>query len=89
MSLQPIGHNQVNIRYGAALAPEVLAASDNPEKLTNDVIEFLDKVNEEDRGVVEGIFKGSKGSQSSAGPLCWLERENHEFTQYIARRLCE
>jgi len=38
--------------------------------------------------VVEGIFKGSKGPQSSAGPLCWLERENHEFTQYIARRLC-
>ena len=89
LSLQPIGHNQVSIRYGAALAPEVLAASDDPEKLTKDVIEFLDKVNEEDRGVVEGIFKGSKGSHSSAGPLCWLERENHEFTQYIARQLCE
>ena len=88
LSLQPIGYNQVSIRYGAALAPEVLAASEDPDKLINDVIEFLDKVNEEDRGVVEGIFKGSKGSQSSAGPLCWLERENHEFTQYIARRLC-
>jgi len=89
LSLQPLGHDKVRIRYGAALAPEVLAASDDPDTLTKDVIKFLDQVNEEDRGVVEGIFKGSIGSLSSAGPLCWLERENHEFTQYIARRLCE
>ena len=89
LSLQEEGHDKVKIRYGAALAPEVLAASDDPETLKRDVISFLDKVNEEDRGVVEGIFKGSKGALSAAGPLCWLERENHEFTQYIARRLCD
>ena len=89
LSLQPLGNDKVKIRYGAALAPEVLAASEQPDTLISDVIEFLDKVNEEDRGVVEGIFKGSKGSLSSAGPLCWLERENHEFTQYIARQLCD
>ena len=23
------------------------------------------------------------------GPLSWLERENLEFTQYLARRLCD
>ena len=89
LSLQPLGHDKVKIRYGAALAPEVLAASEDPDSLIIEVISFLDRVNEEDRGVVEGIFKGSKGLLSSAGPLCWLERENHEFTQYIARCLCE
>lgn len=87
LSLQPLGHNKVNIRYGAALAPEVLAASDDPDTLISEVIAFLDQVNEEDRGVVEGIFKGSIGTLARAGPLCWLERENHEFTQYIARCL--
>jgi phenylpropionate dioxygenase-like ring-hydroxylating dioxygenase large terminal subunit len=89
LSLQPLGHDKVSIRYGAALAPEVLAASEDPDNLINGVIQFLDQVNEEDREVVEGIFKGSNGPLSNAGPLCWLERENHEFTQYIARRLCE
>ena len=89
LSLQPLGSSKVKIRYGAALAPEVLAASDDPDRLIWNVINFLDQVNEEDRGVVEGIFKGSMGSLSKAGPLCWLERENHEFTQYIARRLCD
>ncbi len=78
----------MHIRYGAALAPEVLAASDNPDKLKNDVIEFLTKVNAEDRYVVEGIARGLKAPLSVSGPLCWLERENHEFTQYLARQLC-
>ena len=89
LSLQPLGQDKVSIRYGAALAPEVLAASDDPEALKSRVISFLDQVNEEDRGVVEGIFRGSHGPLANAGPLCWLERENHEFTQYIARQLCE
>ena len=89
LSLQPLGHDKVHIRYGAALAPEVLAASEDPDNLITGVIKFLDQVNEEDREVVEGIFKSSNGPLSNAGPLCWLERENHEFTQYIARRLCE
>ncbi len=87
LSLQPEGTGRVRIRYGAALAPEVLAASKNPKKLIKDTCAFLDKVNLEDKTVVEGIHRGVKASLSKAGPLCWLERENHEFTQYIARRL--
>jgi len=50
---------------------------------------FLDRVNAEDRGVVEGIYRGASGPMSEAGPLCWLERENHEFTQYLAAHLCQ
>ncbi len=88
LSLQPQGHAQVRIRYGAALAPEVLAACDDADSYIADTIAFLDQVNAEDRGVVEGIFRGAGAPLSSAGPLCWLERENHEFTQYLARRLC-
>lgn len=88
LSLQPQGRTQVRIRYGIALAPEVLAASDDPEGLKAEVIAFLDRVNDEDKDVVEGIFRGAQAGLSVAGPLCWLERSNHEFTQYIARRLC-
>ncbi len=87
LALQPLGHDQVNIRYGIALAPEVLRASAEPEQLKADVIHFLDQVNAEDKDVVEGIFRGSRATLSKAGPLCWLEQENHEFTQYIARRI--
>ncbi len=88
LSLQPLGTGQVRIRFGAAVAPEVLAASKNPKKLIRDTCTFLDQVNQEDKSVVEGIHRGVNAPLSTAGPLCWLERENHEFTQYIARKLC-
>lgn len=87
LSLQPLGTDKVQIRYGAALAPEVLNAATDPEQLKRDIITFLTEVNEEDRYVVEGIMKGANAPLSTPGPLCWLERENHEFTQYLAHQL--
>ena len=88
LSVQPKGCDQIAIRYGAALAPEVLAASEDKDKLIADITQFLDRVNEEDRFVVEGIFTGAKAALSTPGPLCWLERENHAFTRYLAGCLC-
>ncbi len=88
LSLQPLGCDRVHIRYGAALAPEVLAASEDSDKLKKDVADLLVEVNAEDRAVVEGISKGIRAPLSIPGPLCWLEQENHEFTQYLARQLC-
>ena len=41
------------------------------------------------RTVVEGIFEGAQAPLSRAGPLSWLERENHEFSRYLVRRLTE
>ncbi|MEM7207460.1 MAG: SRPBCC family protein [Pseudomonadota bacterium] len=88
LTIQPKGTGEIQIRYGAALAPEVMAANDNKDELIDGIVDFLDHVNEEDRFVVEGIYKGAKASLSSPGPLCWLEHENHDFTKYIASQLC-
>ena len=87
LTIQPKGIDQIQIRYGAALAPEVLAASKDKDKLIQDTIAFLDDVNEEDRFVVEGIYKGAKAALSTPGPLCWLEHENHDFTRYLVQQL--
>ena len=80
LSLQPRGTGQVEIKYGAALAPEVLAASPDPERLIADVKSFLDKVQEEDRFVVESISQGARAPLAQQGPLSWLEAEAHDFT---------
>jgi phenylpropionate dioxygenase-like ring-hydroxylating dioxygenase large terminal subunit len=88
LSLQPMGTDRVSILYGAAIAPEVLAAQKNVDDYIAKTRAFLDDVQEEDRFVVENIFKGAQAPLSTSGPLSWLERENHEFTQYLARRLC-
>ena len=58
LSLQPEGTDRTRIRYGAALAPEVLAAADDADALIAEKKAFLDKVQVEDRHVVEGIFRG-------------------------------
>ena len=89
LALQPDGPGRTRIRYGAALAPEVLAAQSDPETYIAETKTFLDAVQLEDKNVVEGIFAGAKAPLSIPGPLSWLERENHEFTQYLARRLCD
>ena len=89
LALQPDGPGRTRIRYGAALAPEVLVAQSDPETYIAETKTFLDAVQLEDKNVVEGIFAGAKAPLASPGPLSWLERENHEFTQYLARRLCD
>ena len=87
LSLQPAAIDKVAIRYGVAFAPEKLAAANDRDTLVEQASDFLWKVNLEDRFVVEGLFEGTSALLAQPGPLSWLERENHEFTGYIARRL--
>lgn len=88
ISIQPKGTGEIYIRYGAAIAPELLAATEDKQALIAKLSNILDQVNEEDKFVIEGLYKGASAPLSGPGPLCWLEQQNHEFTQYLARRLC-
>ena len=87
LALQPDGPSRTRIRYGAALAPEVLAASNDRDSLIAEKKAFLDRVQIEDQHVVEGIFKGAMSPLGVPGPLSWMEAENHQFAQYLARQL--
>jgi len=87
LSLRPKGVGEVNVRFGAALAPEVHAGLNDPEAWLAEVGQFFDMVNSEDRFLVERIFAGAQSSYAAPGPLSWLEREIHDFQRYLARRL--
>ena len=89
LSLQPDGVDRTRIRYGAALAPEVMDSADDSLALIAEKKAFLDKVQVEDKHVVEGIFNGAMSPLAVPGPLSWMEQENHQFTRYLARRLCD
>ena len=88
LSLRPKGVGEVHVRFGVALAPERIAAFPSKEAALKDLVSFFDHVNEEDRFVVEGIFKGAHGALAEAGPLSYLEREIHDFQKYLVARLC-
>lgn len=88
LSLRPKGVGEVHVRFGVALAPEVHAAlGDGRGAWVKELVDFFDRVNAEDKFVVEGIYQGSRAPLASRGPLSWLEREIHDFACYLARRL--
>jgi len=87
LSLRPRSVDELDVRFGAALAPEVLAGLEDREAFTRDLIGFFDRVNEEDRFVVEGMYAGLRAPLARPGPLTRLEREIHDFVGYLARRL--
>ena len=62
-------------------------ASRVPLVRVKDATDFLWDVNLEDRDVVEALFAGTASPLAEPGPLSWLERENHEFAAWLARRL--
>jgi hypothetical protein len=51
-------------------------------------VDFFDRVNAEDRFVVEAIYQGAKAPLAQSGQMSWLERELHDFQGYLARKLC-
>ena len=87
LSLQPQGPDKVRIRYGIAFAPELMAKKRGLAKKISNAKAFLDEVQAEDRVVVEGIFLGAMAPLSRPGALSWLEKENHEFTRYLVKRV--
>jgi phenylpropionate dioxygenase-like ring-hydroxylating dioxygenase large terminal subunit len=87
LSLRPRSVDEVHVRFGAALAPEVLATLPDRETFFKETVDFFDRVNAEDKVVVEAIHQSTKAPLAAPGPLSWLEREIHDFQGYLSRRL--
>ena len=87
LSLRPDDVGRTLVRFGVALAPEVHESLEDVDKFVADMVAFFEKVNAEDRAVVEGIYRGARAPMTAPGPLSWLERELHDFMKYLASRL--
>ena len=87
LSLRPKSVGEVHVRFGAALAPEVMAGLNDREGFVGELVDFFDRVNAEDRGVVEGLYEGTGAPLARPGRLSWLEREIHDFMGYLDRGL--
>ena len=87
LSLRPKSVGEVHVRFGAALAPEVMSSLNDPKSFVDELIDFFDRVNAEDKGVVEGLYEGTAAPLARPGRLSWLERELHDFMGYLARGL--
>lgn len=87
LSLRPKGVGEVHVRFGISYAPEVHATLTDRESSVANLVAFFDKVNGEDRTVVELVYANSNAPLAITGRLSWLEREINDFARYLARRL--
>jgi phenylpropionate dioxygenase-like ring-hydroxylating dioxygenase large terminal subunit len=87
LSLMPRAVDEVHVRFGASIAPERLRAMPDVETYLRETEAFFDRVNEEDRTLVESIYRGTCAPLAQPGPLSWMERSLREFQGYIVERL--
>ena len=85
--LQPVGVNSVRILYGGGMAPEYVNDERHVEYL-EELKTLLDEVNAEDKIGVQNVFRGMQSNFAKGGHLCYLERPNFEFGQYLTSRIC-
>jgi len=84
LSLQAESVDRVNIRWGVSLPPnyaEVTGISDE------DSIAFFNRVNGEDKFIVERLFKGLKARDMQLGPLSNREWSVWRFQNYLNQAL--
>jgi phenylpropionate dioxygenase-like ring-hydroxylating dioxygenase large terminal subunit len=86
LSLTPHGPGQVDVLFGGGMSPEWLADPQAQDHLAG-VKGLLDRVNIEDKGCTEKVYRGLVAGLSSPGPLSHLERPNFDFARYIASRI--
>lgn len=86
LSLHPHGAGQVHIVFGGGMAPEFVD-SDEAQAHFAQLKTLLDKVNVEDRGCTEKVYRGVCAGAARAGHLSHLERPNYDFAQYLAARV--
>jgi len=85
LSLHPHGPGQVRIVFGGGMAPEFVHSPEAQSHFAQ-LKTLLDKVNVEDRGCTERVFRGLGASAARPGHLSHLERPNFDFAQYLAER---
>jgi phenylpropionate dioxygenase-like ring-hydroxylating dioxygenase large terminal subunit len=85
LSLHPHGVGQVSIIFGGGMSPDFV---NDPEAQTHFAAlkALLDKVNVEDRGCTEKVFRGVSAGVARPGHLSHLERPNYDFAQWLAEK---
>ena len=84
LSLHPKGPTHVHVTFGGGMSNDFLADPDVPE-LFSTLKTLLDKVNAEDKGCTERVYKGLCSDMATPGHLSHLERPNYDFATYLSR----
>ena len=87
LQITPLGTDRCRIRWDVSVAPEMLAAQQDPKAYVAKILELLNAVNAEDQPIVEGLRRSVESPQFPRAPLSYLERNVYDFDRYVAMRL--
>ena len=87
ISVQPLSRGQFRATWGVAIPPEVLAdiAPDDYDQWLANLRNYMDIANDEDKILVNALFKGSASPVLPKGTYHPLERNLWQFARYLAR----
>ncbi len=86
LSLHPHGVGQVHMIFGGGMSPDFVHSPEAQQHFAQ-LKTLLDKVNVEDRGCTEKVYRGVLANVARAGHLSHLERPNYDFAQYLADKI--
>ena len=87
VSVMPSGVGQFKATWGVAVPPEILdeIPQDNFDSWLQEMINYMGDANEEDRVLVEALFKGGASRTLPKGTLHPIEKNLWQFSKYLAR----
>ena len=87
LQISPVGTDRVRVRWDVSVAPDVLAAQDDPAAYVAELLDLLHRVNSEDKPVVVSLRRTAEGPQFDRGPLSRYESNVVDFDRHVVRRL--
>ncbi|WP_299847142.1 SRPBCC family protein [uncultured Roseovarius sp.] len=90
ISVQPDGVGRFTATWGVAIPPEVLedVVPEEYDRWLNDLRDYMNVANDEDKLLVEALFKGTSSTLLPKGTLHPIERNLWQFTRYLAGKCC-
>jgi phenylpropionate dioxygenase-like ring-hydroxylating dioxygenase large terminal subunit len=87
ISVQPLGVARFRATWGVAIPPEVLAdiAPQDRANWLEQMRTYMNTANDEDKLLVEALFRGSASTLLPRGTYHPIERNLWQFTRYLAR----
>lgn len=86
LCVQPEGVSKTRLRWGISVYPGTVSHEERDAYIAT-MKTTHDEINEEDRTVVESIYRGAQSAFAESGRLASMELSLWEFQQYIAKKM--
>lgn len=86
LCLHPDGVDHVKIVYGGGLSPDYVNDPESQKHFAQ-LKELLDRVNMEDKGCTEAVYRGLSSPLAEAGHVSHLERPLYDFATWISSKV--